>query len=45
MILDIIDCMSCPFNRHAATISYSSCLRHEGFHPHPYRWGISPYFL
>jgi hypothetical protein len=45
MILDIIDCMLCSFNRHAATISYFPCLRHEGFHPHPYRWGIPPYFL
>ena len=45
MILDIINRMLCSSYRHAATISYFQCLRHQGFHPHPYRWGISPYFL
>jgi len=45
MIFDVIDCMSSPFDRHAATISHFSCLRHEGFDPRPYRRGIPPYFL
>jgi len=42
MIFDVIDRMLRSFDYHAATISYFPCLRHEGFHPHPYRWGIQP---
>jgi hypothetical protein len=45
MIFDFINCMLSSFDRHAATISYFSCLRHEGSHPRPYRRGIPPYFL
>jgi len=45
MIFDVINCMFSSFDRHAATISYFPCLRHEGFDPRPDRRGIPPYFL
>jgi hypothetical protein len=42
MILYIVYCMLRSFQTHAASILYPACLRHQGFHPHPYRWGIQP---